>query len=177
MSNGTPEGSQPIEQELDHIARVASAMVDGDLCQRIVTARALSFLFKTDPNDPFLAGDNYDVNDTEFNATKKTLIRLARLAPFPCDVNLWMPIDGHPGKIQAVVRNVNELSQFWSFGALYQDAIPPMQAVLDSGQRVTVKNKPGWISVLAPVYNSLGDVAGLVEVVTRIGTASGTGTG
>ncbi len=172
MNNETSEDPQPIEQELDHIGRVASAMVDGDLCQRIVTAQALALMFKNDPNDPFLAGDNYDVNDVEFNTTKKTLIRLARLAPFPCDVNLWMPIDGYPGKIQVVIRNVNELSQFWSFGLLYQDTIPPMQTVLDSGHRVTVKNKPGWISVLAPVYNSLGNIVGLVEVASRTDRAT-----
>lgn len=173
----TRDDPEAVRQEIDHIARIASVMVDGDGCQRIVTARALEFLFKTDPNDPYLAGDNYDVNDREFNATKKVLIRLARLARFPCGVNLWMPIDGHPGKIQAVIRNVNQLSQFWTFGALSQDTIPPMQTLLDSGQRVTVKEKPGWISVLAPVYNSLGDIAGLVEVVARTSTAAGTRAG
>lgn len=171
MSNEAPD-PQAIEKELEQIARVASAMIDGDVCQRIVTARALDFMFKADPKDRFLAGDNYDVNDLEFNTSKKTLIRLARLAPFPCDVNLWMPIEGHPGKIQVVIRNVNELSQFWSFGALYQDTIPAMQTVLDSGHRVTVKDKPGWISVLAPVYNGLGEIAGLVEVVSKESSAA-----
>ncbi|MGH9326648.1 MAG: hypothetical protein ACRD2B_08200 [Terriglobia bacterium] len=160
------ESPQRVDQELDDIGRVATAMVDGDVCQRIVTARALSFMFKTNPNDRFLAGDNYDVSDVEFNTTKKTLIRLARLAPFPCDVNLWMPIEGHPGKIMAVIRNINQLSQFWTFGDLDREMIPQMQTVLDSGQRVTVKNKPGWTSLLAPVYNSLGDIVGLVEAVT-----------
>src|SRR5579863_2531623 len=75
----TPE---QIEQELGHIASVAAVMVDGDLCRRIVTPRALEYMFKSDPHDRFLAGDNYDVNDAEFNSAKKTLIRLARLAPF-----------------------------------------------------------------------------------------------
>ena len=124
-------------------------------------------MFKIDPHDRFLAGDNYDVDDAEFNATKKTLIRLARLAPFACDVNLWMPIPNHPDKIQVVIRNAHELSQFWVFGAIYQDMFPPMQTVLQTGRRVTVKEKPGMISVLGPVYDSLGDVAGLVEVVSH----------
>jgi len=39
---------------------------------------------------------------------------------------------------------------------------------LKTGQRVTVTSKPGWISVLAPVHNSLGDVVGLIEAVSRI---------
>jgi hypothetical protein len=152
---------------LDEVARVASAMVDGDVCQRIVTPRALEYMFKIDPHDPWAAGDNYEVNDEAFNAVKKTLIRLSRLASFPCDVNLWMPIAGHPDKVRVVIRNANELSQFWPWAALNQDMIPQMRQVLDTGRRVTVTEKPGWVSVLAPVYNSLGDIVALVETVSQ----------
>jgi len=153
--------------ELDEVARIASVIVDGDVCQRIVTPRALDYLFKNDPRDPWAAGDNYEVNDAAFIAVKKTLIRLSRLAPFPCDVNLWMPIAGHPDKVRVVIRNTNELSQFWPWAALYQDMIPQMKQVLDTGRRATVTEKPGWVSVLAPVYNSLGDVVALVEAVSQ----------
>jgi hypothetical protein len=152
-------------QELDDVARVATVMMDGDACQRIVTPRALEYMFKSDPRDPWLAGDNYEVNDQAFIQVKKTLLRLARLAPFPCDVNLWMPIAGHPDKVRVVIRNVNEMSQFWPWGALYQDMIPQMKHVLENGRRVIVTDRPGWVSVLAPVRNSLGDVVGLVEAV------------
>jgi hypothetical protein len=154
-------------RELDNVARVASAMVDGDICQRIVTPRALEYMFKVDPRDPWAAGDNYEVNDEAFNATKKTLVRLSRLAPFPCDINLWMPIAGHPEKVRVVIRNANELSQFWPWAALYQDMIPQMKQVLETGRRVTVAEKRGWVSVLAPVYNSLGDIVALVEAVSQ----------
>lgn len=153
--------------QLDEVARVGSVMVDGDVCQNIVTARALTFMFKEDPRDRWLAGDNYDVNDQAFIAVKKTLLRLSRLASFSADVNLWMPIQGHPDKIRVVIRNTHEMSQFWPWGALYQDMIPEMKTVLDTGQRVTVTAKAGWISVLAPVSNSLGDVVGVLEVVTQ----------
>ncbi len=154
-------------RELDEIARIASVMVDGDACQRIVTPRALDYMFKNDPRDQWVAGDNYEVNDAAFVSVKKTLIRLSRLAPFPCDVNLWMPIAGHPEKVRIVIRNVNELSQFWPWAALYQDMIPQMKQVLDTGRRVTAKEKPGWVSALGPVYNSLGDIVALVEAVSQ----------
>ena len=154
-------------RELDEVARVASVMVDGDVCQRIVTPRALEYMFKNDPHDPWVAGDNYDVNQAEFLSIKKTLIRLSRLAPFPCDVNLWMPIAGHPDKIHVVIRNANELSQFWPWAALYQDMIPQMRQVLDTGRRLTVTEKPGWVSVLAPVYNSLGEIVGVAEAASQ----------
>lgn len=154
-------------QQLEETARVASVMVDGDVCRRIVTARAMEYMLRTDPKDRFLAGDNYDVNADAFDTVKKTLIRLSRLVPFPADANLWMPIPGLPGKVRIVIRNANELSQFWPWGALYQDMEPEMKTVLETGRRVTVARKPGWVSALAPVRDSLGDIVGLVEVAGR----------
>jgi hypothetical protein len=153
--------------ELDDAARVASVMVDGDVCKRIVTARAMESMFKEDPRDRFLASDNYDVNHQAFDAVKKTLIRISRLVSFPADANLWMPLAGHPDKIRIVIRNVNELSQFWPWGALLQEMIPEMKTVLETGRRVTVARKPGWVSVLAPVSDSLGDVVAVVEVASQ----------
>jgi hypothetical protein len=152
---------------LDEVARAATVMVDGDVCQRIVTPRALDYMFKKDPSDPWVDGDNYEVNDQAFIAVKKTLIRLSHLAPFPCDVNLWMPIAGHPDKIRVVIRNVNEMSQFWPWAKLYQDMIPQMKEVLETGRRMTVTEKPGWVSVLAPVHDSLDATVALVEVVSQ----------
>jgi len=157
-----------IASQLDEIARVGSVMTDGDACKRIVTERAQKYMFTVDPRDRWLAGDNYDVNDDAFIAVKKTLIRLSHLTELPNDVNLWMPIKDHPDKIRVVIRNVHEMSQYWPWGALYQDMIPQMQTVLKTGKRVTVTDKPGWVSVLAPVSDSLGDVVGVLEVVTQI---------
>lgn len=160
-------GPPEIARELDEVARVASVMVDGDLAKRIVTPRALGYLLKTDPRDPFIDSDNYDVEHEPFIRTKKTLIRLSRLASFPCDVNLWMPVPGKPDKVQVVVRNAHELSQFWTWGALAQDMPEPMRNVLATGERIRVMARPGWISALAPVYDSLGEIIGLVEAVAQ----------
>ena len=160
--------SEEMQKQLDDVARIGSVMVDGDVCQKIVTPRAKEFLFATDPRDQFLAGDNYDVDDVAFNSVKKTLTHLSHLASFPSDVNLWMPIDEHPGKIQLVIRNKNEMSQFWNWGELYGDMIPQMETVLKTARRVAVTSKPGWISVLAPVHNSLGDVVGVIEAVSQV---------
>ena len=79
-----------------------------------------------------------------------------------------MPIPGQPARIHIVVRGVTETSQFWPWGALHQEMPAAMKKVLASGERITAKEKPGLISVLAPVSNSLGDVVGLVEVVARV---------
>lgn len=167
MTVAASAAESDVSRQLDEIARIATVMVDGDVCQRIVTPRALDYMFKQDPHDQWVAGDNYEVNDEAFIAVKKTLIRLSHLGAFPCDVNLWMPIAGHPDKVRIVIRNSNELSQFWPWGALFQDMIPQMKQVLETGRRVTVEEKPGWVSVLAPVYNSLGDRVGLVEAASQ----------
>src|SRR6185437_6244631 len=139
-----------IDNQLDEIARVASVMVDGDVCQRIVTPRALSFmsklaLSKKDPRDQWADSDNYDVDDAAFNRVKKTLIRLSMLADYPLDVNWWLPAPGTPPRVQIAITNHNELSQFWDWGKLSQEMFPEMRTVLTTGKRVTVKQKPGLI--------------------------------
>ena len=153
--------------ELDRVARVATVMVDGDVCRHIQTARATQLLLQKDPRDPWRASDNFDVNDDAFIQTKKTLMRLARLCPEACDVNLWMPVPSDPPRIQILIRNVYEMSQFWKWGDLHQEMPAEMKRVLETGERVTVERRPGMVSVLAPVYDSLGDIAGLVEVVSQ----------
>ena len=159
-----------MQRELESVARTASVMVDGDVCQRIVTKRAMASILERNPRDKWLASDNYDVEHAPFIQTKKTLARLARLASFPADVNLWMPIPGDPplARVHIVIRGVNETSQFWPWGALHQEMPAAMKRVLITGERETVKEKPGLISVLAPVSNSLGDIVALVEVVARL---------
>lgn len=161
-------GIDELRKRLDEVARIGSIMVDGDVCQRITTQRAKEYMVKKDPRDRWIDGDNFDVNAQPYIETKKTLMRLARLVDFPCDVNLWMPLDNIPGHVQVLIRNVHELSQFWSFGQLHQQCPPEMSEVLSSGKRVTVERRPGMISVLAPIHNSLGDTVGLLEAVTQV---------
>ena len=156
-----------MERDLDGIARVATAMVDGDVCQRILTQRALEHIMRRDERDQYASGDNYDVDDQSFIATKKTLMRLATLAEYPVDVNLWMPLDQDWKRGHIAIRNRYEMSQFWEWGKIEQPMFPPMRSVLETGKRLTVKQKGSYVSVLAPVRNSLGDVVGLVEVVSQ----------
>lgn len=157
-----------LERDLNEIGRVASAMVDGEVCQRILTARARKAMDHPDPRDKWADADNYDVDDEAFTQTKKTLIRLATLVDYPVDVNLWMPLTGTPPRVHVVIRNRHEMSQFWEWGKLYQPMFAEMQHVIDTDGRMTVKRKPGFVGVLAPVRNSLGEVVGIAEVVGRI---------
>lgn len=155
--------------KLAEVARVATVMVDGDVCKRIQTPRSQGFMSKKDARDPWVDGDNFDVDQAAFTQTKKTLMRLARLCPETCDVNLWMPVQSQavPPQIQVLIRNVHEMSQFWPWGALRQEMPAEMRRVLETGEPVTVSRVPGMTSVLAPIYDSLGTVVGLVEVVSQ----------
>lgn len=157
-----------LKHDLDQIAKTATVMIDGDTCQRILTPRALQHILQKDPRDEWAAGDNYDVDDRAFITTKKTLIRLAQLVDYPVDVNLWMPVDGAPDRIHIVIRNRYEMSQFWRWGDLTQPMPPLMRSVLKDGKRIAIDQKPQYVSVLAPVRNSLNDIVGLVEVVSEI---------
>ena len=162
------ERTASLAGELDMVARAATIMLDGDLCRRIQTPRSLGYLSTQNLPDPWFASDNFDVNHGPYIQTKKLLIRLARLAKQPCDVNLWMPLPGDPPRAQVLIRNVLELSQFWKFGELMQPLAPEMKQVLQEGKRIEVRKRPGFVSVLAPVYDSLGDIVALVEVVGRL---------
>jgi len=161
----TPQAKADVARDLNEVARIATTMVDGDLCGKIMTRRSLEKMFVVDPKDPWTAGDNFDVNSEPYITVKKTLIRLSRLVPYKCDVNLWMPFRDQPDKIQVLIRNVNEWSQFWTWGKLAQDIPPEMKRVLESGKQEEVNKVPGMVSILAPVYDSMGDVVALVEVV------------
>ena len=165
---GQSRSQESLARELQELARIATVMVDGDVCQRIMTARALQKMFVIDPKDRFAGSDNFDVNHEPYIQTKKTLMRLASLLPYPIDCNLWMLFREDPKKIQILIRNKYEMSQLWSWGSLYQDQTPEMAEVLASGRPVTLSQKAGFVSVLTPVYNSLGEIVALVEVVSRV---------
>ena len=122
--------------KLAEVARVATVMVDGDVCKRIQTPRSQRFMSKKDARDPWIDGDNFDVDQAAFTQTKKTLMRLARLCPETCDVNLWMPVQSQADapQIQILIRNVHEMSQFWTWGALRQEMPAEMKHVLETGE-------------------------------------------
>ena len=165
--SGEDKQSISTDRDLDEIARVATTMVDGDVAQKIMTPRALEKMFASNPMDPSTGGDNFDVNADAYIQVKKTLIRLARLVDYPVDCNLWMPFLENPSQIQILIRQRNEMSQFWKWGDLLQDIPSEMKEVLQTGKRKVVLKSSDLISVLAPVYNSLGDIVGIVEVVSH----------
>ena len=163
-----PSKQQVIEQTLDDLARIASVLVDGELCLQIVTDRAEGLLFKEDPRDPYASSDNYDVNLAPFVQTKKLLGRIALLADFPVDCNLVLKCKNKPEQVQMVIRQYHGWTQCYLWGARAYEPTPEMKRVMEKGERVLLRSKNSdHVFVLAPVRDSLGDVVGLVEVCTR----------
>ena len=74
-----PPDADAVARSLDEVARIATVMVDGDLCRRIVTPRAIAAILKEDPRDRWAGADNYDVDHAAYIQTKKLLARLGRL--------------------------------------------------------------------------------------------------
>lgn len=166
--SGGERTKESVTKDLEDVARVATVMIDGDVCQKIMTERALQKLFLVTTRDQWAASDNFDVNFEPYLQTKKTLMRLSMLLPYPVDCNLWMGFRDHPNKIQILVRNRHEMSQFWTWGALTQDIPSAMKDVLTNGKPQTIAGAKDFISVLTPVRNSLGEIVALVEVVSRM---------
>ncbi len=141
-------------------------MFDGELCRQIVTERSWKWMRDFDPNDRWSSMDNWDLEHAPFIAAKKTLLRLERLAPPGVRVQclLWVPVPTLPGKATVVIWNGGP-SRWWTWGAIQRGLTPEMKAALKTGELVNLP--PGdtdVTTVLAPVRDSLKEVAGFIEV-------------
>ena len=153
---------------LSEAARVASVMIDGDRARRIITERAMHYIAHPDPEHRFLSGDYYDVDHDSFLRMKKTLLRLERLLGFVCSTALWMPVEGLAGSVTLAVQN-GSVHRYYRFGQEKLELPAEMSQCLETGRTVLapLEHPSQTITVLAPVFDSLGDVAGVVELTTQ----------
>jgi len=151
--------------DLKQVGRVAEVMIDGDLAGRIITDRAAHYIANPDPKHRFLAGDYYDVDHANFLLMKKTLLRLEKLASFPCNATLWVRVKGTDGLITAAVQN-GQLHRYYRFGEGGRQAEGELAECLATGQVIAapIQDSDDYLTVLAPVRNSLGDVVGCLEL-------------
>lgn len=155
--------------EARRLATIASAVLDGDECMEIVTDRAAELMFKVDRRDPWIGSDNYDVDRDKFTRTKKLLIRISRLSELTADCNLWLRTKKRPEKVHVVIRQVNSLSSFYTWGQMIVDPPKEFLPVLKDGRTVVFAPQGrGRVSALGPVRDSLGDVVGVVEACCAV---------
>jgi hypothetical protein len=150
---------------LTEAARVASIMVDGDEAKRIITDRAMHYISHPDPNHRFLSGDHFDVDHAHFLRMKKTLLRLERLLGFSCSASLWVNVEGLEGTVTLAVQN-GSLHRYYRFGEEKLEAPAEMVECIGTGQTVVapLEHPSQMLTVLAPIFDSLGDVSGAVEL-------------
>lgn len=146
-------------------ARVASVMIDGDEARRIITERAMYSIAHPDPEHPFLSGDHYDVDQGAFLRMKKVLLRLERLLDLPCGASLWVPVEGLEGMMTLAVQN-GSIHRTYRFGQEKIETPAEMIECVETSRAVVapLEHPSQTITVLAPVFDSLGDVAGVVEL-------------
>jgi hypothetical protein len=155
-------------EALSKAARVASVMIDGDEARRIIVERATYYLAHPHPEHRFLAGDYYDVDHDTFLRMKKTLLRLERLLGFAYSTALWVPVEGLVGYVTLAVQN-GSVHRYYRFGQEKLALPDEMAQCLKTGQAVVapLEHPSQTITVLAPVFDSLGDVTGIVELTTQ----------
>ena len=161
---------QQIRDVLREIARIASVMFDGELCGQIVTDRSWKWMRDFDPDDRHSPSDNYDVEHAPFVAAKKTLLRLQRLAPedLPVQCLLWVPVPTLQEQMSVIAWN-GGASRWWRWGQQHCATEPEMKAVMETGEAQDVPEAgTGVLTALAPVRDSLKDVAGFIEVSASV---------
>jgi hypothetical protein len=149
---------------MEEAARVASVIVDGDEAARIIAPRAMHYIAEPDPDYRFLAGDYYEVDHATFLRMKKLLLRLQRLLGFPCSTSLWVPVEGRRSLMTLAVQNGSN-HRYYCFGQLAMETPTEMaECVRARGTVVApLEHATRTLTVLAPVFDSLGDVTAVVE--------------
>jgi hypothetical protein len=153
---------------MDEAARVASAMVDGEEALRIVSEKAAHHVANPDPKFRSLAGDYYDVDHATFLRMKKVLLRLRRLMDFRCNVVLWVALEALDGKVTAVVNN-GTLSRWYQFGRSTVPTEGVLAECMSSGKavRADAEDELEFLTVATPVFDSLGDTVGVIELTAQ----------
>lgn len=161
---GHKETQQKKTEALLQVGRIASVMVDGDVSTRVITDRAMHYITRPDPKYRFLSADFYDVDHQNFLIIKKTLLRLQRLLPFYSSTSFWLRFEKE--EVIPVVLN-NEMQRYYQFG--WATPFPmndEMKQCCFEDKVVQSPEHSDFITVLAPVKDSLQDVVGFVEITT-----------
>jgi len=166
-------GEREVTAVLRDIARVAAVMFDGEMCHDIYSEHGMAWLGRdAPPQDRYAITDNIDFNAPVFEAAKKVLLRLQRLAPAgvkELQCFLWVPVAGRGGAMAAAVYN-GGASRWWQPSMTWLEAPEPLRRAMETGEPVELGDDgSGVATILAPVRDSLKEVAGLIEVSAVVG--------
>lgn len=159
-------GGPSISSELLRVAEIATVIVDGDEASRILTDDAIFHLVHENTQYRFLSMDHYNVHIPTFQRMKKLLLRLERLSELAVNCSLWVPLlEGD--RVTLVVQNGN-VNRYYRFGQKSLQTPDAMRSCLETGEPVSVgpDEERAVATILAPVFDSLYDVAAVLELST-----------
>jgi len=160
--------AEAVFAELERIAEIAAAILDGDEIGAIITEKAMHYISDPDPQFRFLSGDYFDVDHEAFLRARKLLMRLERLGKVRISSSLWLPVPDAAAVTVAVQTGPHH--RYYRFGQDKADTPPEMRKVFEAGQvrRAPADDGDRLATVLAPVRDSLGDVAAIVELTAPL---------
>ena len=156
--------TEAVFAELERIAEIASGILDGEEAKAIITEQAMGHIVHPHPEFRYMSGDYYDVDHAMFLRTKKLLMRIERLAKVAVCSALWLPVP-QSDDVTVVVQN-GPTHRYYAFGQIKQATPPEMKQVFETGEmrRAPAADGGKCAAVLAPVRDSLGDVAAVLEL-------------
>ncbi len=160
--------AETVQAELARLGEIAAGILDGEEVKAIITDRAMYYIANPDPQFRYLSGDYFDVDHGLFLRTKKLLLRIARLGKVQVDTSVWVPVPGTGAVTVAVQNGVHH--RYYRFGQIKLDTPPEMKEVFQSGEvRTLGPDARGWVTALAPVRDSLGEVVAVAELTAPLG--------
>ena len=147
--------SGELSRALVELAETAATFADGDACVRL---------------SPRGEGDDYDVDADAFNCLKRTLLlagRLAekRLGAAAPGTGVWMM---RGGRAELVVAGSPSPEQFAGWNSYSVEPPPAMREAFAGKPGVAADEARGLVSAFAPVRDSLGQVAAVIEFCARL---------
>lgn len=171
-----------VKKELAEVARIGQAFIDGDECRKLWAPGAQTFM----------TGDDMNYDNAVTVPVKKALFRLERLSRVPCSVALWRRRPDFPGSGEAMLfgscgtpegatkpgnrgyvppKMTREMKKGFLEGkSSWKVRRNPRSAetMVDRGLDQPTREIDGkWtVQYFAPIKDSMGEVAALLEVFT-----------
>ena len=155
--------------ELERLAEVAAAVLDGEEVKRIITDQAMHCLANPHPKHRFLAGDHYDVDQELFLRTKKLLLRIVTLTELDVGATVHVLVPD-ADTMTVAVHNGTCFRYYTEFGQMSMDTPAQMAEVVRNGRVLLVPPDESMplATALGPLRDSLSDVVGVVEFTVAV---------
>ena len=169
-----------VKTQLLELARVGQAFVDGDLCRAMLQPYA----------ETFAGGDDLDLNPAACVPVKKVLTRLERLSRVPCSTAIWRRRPDSPDRVEVLlfgaaslpgvdkppVRGYQpppmfpEIKPSFLRGRTTIHLTPVKNALAKRGigQAVRDVKDDALLRLFAPIRDSMGEIAVVLEIFTAI---------